>query len=227
MRTLVFSDSHLGLSKVFDEKKFRFLEGIIKQADQVIINGDFWEGYLLSFKQFKDSPYKHLFPLLKARHTVYIPGNHDFEGIAEDDTSIFSDVKTLHYEMKHGRYNFVFEHGDRQLPISKFKKYIPNKIRPKMKNNILWTCNQIEYLAIRKIRKVQALKPMLKKLNGKIKKTILPTLKPDEIFICGHTHLAEFNLNERFINTGMVKWGLGQYLMIEDEKLTPHEEWYS
>ena len=52
-------------------------------------------------------------------------------------------------------------------------------------------------------------------------------MKENEILIVGHTHAAEFNLKERFVNTGMVKWGIGQYMIIEDGRMTPHEEWYS
>ena len=63
MKILVFSDTHL--SSTFEEKKFNLLKEIISRADRVIINGDFWEGYLISFKEFLDSRWKELFPLLK------------------------------------------------------------------------------------------------------------------------------------------------------------------
>ncbi len=226
MRTLVFSDSHLGVSKVFDEKKFRFLEGIIKQADQVIINGDFWEGFLLTFEQFKHTPYRHLFPLLKARHTVYIPGNHDYTGMSETDTSLFADTKTIRYEMKFNGNRLIFEHGDRLAHFS-LKNIVPRAAKPYLRKPILRTLNMVEYVTTKKLNKYSSLQFMQKKLNKKIKKNILPGLKENEILIVGHTHAAEFNPKERFINTGMVKWGIGQYLMIENDKMTPHEEWYS
>ncbi len=226
MKTLVFSDSHLGVSKRFEEKKYRFLEDIIKQADHVIINGDFWEGYMMNFQQFKHSPYSNLFPLLKARHTVYIPGNHDYEGITEEETTLFSDIKTTRYEMKLNGNTLIFEHGDRLAPLH-VKRFIPKIMKPVLKKPVFHTANVVEYITTKRLNKISSLQYVQKKLNRNIKKKFLPQMKENEILIVGHTHAAEFNLKERFINTGMVKWGIGQYLMIEDGRMTPHEEWYS
>ncbi|KKP50689.1 MAG: hypothetical protein UR42_C0024G0015, partial [Candidatus Roizmanbacteria bacterium GW2011_GWA2_33_33] len=50
MNILVFSDTHLYLP--FDGKKFNFLKKIISDSDQVIINGDFFDDYMISFDEF-------------------------------------------------------------------------------------------------------------------------------------------------------------------------------
>ena len=223
MKTLVFSDTHLGQGKFFEEKKYRFLERIIKDSDHVIINGDFWDGFFITFEQFRDSPYKHLFPLLKSKKTVYIPGNHDDTGMSEPLTSLFAENKTLRHEFTHQHLNFVLEHGDQQIEIFKTEKAILKKNRVHIARGL----NKIEYFITRNFKDVKMLKAGQKRYNTVIKKSIKKFLKEDQIFICGHTHLAEFNLKERFINTGMIKHGLAQYLIIENGTLTPKEEWYA
>jgi hypothetical protein len=59
MQTLIFSDTLL--HQKFDQKKYNFLLKIIKAADQVIINGDFWDSDLSSFDKFVKSRWKQLF----------------------------------------------------------------------------------------------------------------------------------------------------------------------
>jgi len=43
MKIAIFSDTHLRLP--FEERKFKFLERVIKNVERIIINGDFWDGY--------------------------------------------------------------------------------------------------------------------------------------------------------------------------------------
>jgi len=62
MNILVFSDTHLYLP--FDQKKFNFLKKIISESGQVIINGDFFDGYMNKFDEFCKSSWNKLFPLL-------------------------------------------------------------------------------------------------------------------------------------------------------------------
>ncbi len=226
MKTLVFSDTHLGLDHVFEEKKYRFLEQIIRDSDSVIINGDFWEGCFITFDQFKNSPYRHLFPLLKAKKTVYIPGNHDDLGLHEKGTSLFADKTTLRHEITLGNNNLVFEHGDRQIQFFSKNHHPENKAMNEINKQYLRLIDKIEKTIVRKLRKIPAVQFFQKKLNEVIKKNMKKSLRKDQIFVCGHTHLAEFNPNEKFINTGMIKYGLGQYMMIENNTLTPHETWY-
>lgn len=70
MKTLIFSDTHL--TKKFDLKKFLFLKRIIESADQVIINGDFWDSWFSDFNGFLKSGWKDLFHSLKEKETIYI-----------------------------------------------------------------------------------------------------------------------------------------------------------
>ncbi len=80
MKTIIFSDAHL--TNRFDEPTYRFLENMILSADKIIINGDFWDGEVVSFNQFINSKWQKLFPLLLERKAVYIYGNHDRQRIS-------------------------------------------------------------------------------------------------------------------------------------------------
>ena len=92
MKILVISDVHL--DNAFEKPKYRFLKKIIRRADRVIINGDFWDGYLVKFQQFIQSPWKSLFPLLKSKKTIYIYCNHDKKILSDKHTALFSDIQT-------------------------------------------------------------------------------------------------------------------------------------
>ena len=63
MKILVFSDTHL--TDVFDAARFEAMAKMIDEVDQVIINGDFWDGYIIKFSEFIESGWNQLFPLLK------------------------------------------------------------------------------------------------------------------------------------------------------------------
>ncbi len=66
---LIFSDTHL--TTKYDRKKFELLSKLIGSSDRVIINGDFYEGYVINFGQFIASPWRNLFPLLKEKKAIY------------------------------------------------------------------------------------------------------------------------------------------------------------
>ena len=96
-KILIFSDSHL--SPRFNQAYFNKLANLIEQADQVIINGDFWEGYFYSFDEFLNSN-KLNFDLPKIENI--------FESTLElcfnqDDVS-FTNVIHACYDTKEKRY---------------------------------------------------------------------------------------------------------------------------
>src|SRR4051812_43742823 len=105
---LVISDTHLG--QVFQPAKFALLVRLINQADQVIINGDFWERYLCSWDEFISSPWRQLFPLLRDKKAVYLFGNHDLEELSDYRREKFSTVQAQSYELESGGRLFHLEH---------------------------------------------------------------------------------------------------------------------
>jgi predicted phosphodiesterase len=212
MKTLIFSDSHLGLP--FEEKKYKFIEGIIKPVDKVIINGDFWEGFFMNFSQFVESPWKNLFPLLKQKHAVYIFGNHDEEEMSDERVSLFSTEQRDKIELKINDKTLIVEHGHRHAFLQNFDNRFISKHSIRFEKVMTRkTGNRFhKLLGIR--------------LNKKIKKALQDQLKKDEIYICGHTHYAEMDKDYQFINSGIVDYGLGQYLMVENDRIVAKEEWY-
>lgn len=220
MRTLIISDLHL--EDRVEERKYRFLEDLFQSVDEIIINGDLWEGYLIQFSQFLDSPYRYLFPLLKKKKTVYLFGNHDAATLSDKRISQFSAIQTHSHMLKLDAMTLHIEHGDRVSPFMKHDNILLEKSR----KPLVWTLNRIEKFMVRHLGK-KSLLLVHEKLNRAVKQQIKGDLKKGEIFVCGHTHYAEFNLKEQFINTGMVKYGIAQYMIIEDGKLYPKEEWYA
>jgi hypothetical protein len=70
------------------------------------------------------------------------------------------------------------------------------------------------------------IKYLYKTDNETIKQRLRKKLKANQIFVCGHTHLKEIDLKNQFVNSGLVGYGLGQYLIIEDDDVIEKEHWY-
>lgn len=212
MKYLIFSDSHL---HSFDEKKYLLLKEAIEQSDRVIINGDFWDGYLTSFETFINSQWQLLFPFLKSRQTVYIYGNHDKKRQSDERVQLFSTEQTQRYKLPVNSHTLVLEHGDRLAPMWDVT-YLTG-------TGPYWQTRLTEKLqhAVVGLLRDRVLHAASGPLNRKIKKKLKEELAKDEIYVCGHTHLAEFSLHEQFINTGFIKYGFAQYLMIDGKSLIP------
>jgi predicted phosphodiesterase len=221
MKIIIISDCHLTDS--FEEEKFNFLESIISKNDLVIINGDFWDKYLCDFDDFVESPWKKLFPLLKSKKTVYILGNHDKKEWTDDRINLFSDKQVENYDIKNGRYNLHIEHGNRAAPavdemfpwIPKnrltvnlfiyFREKIPLRIYEKVLFNYYQRQNNRMKLWWKKNRQNIMTEHRSKKNR-----------QANTILICGHSHKAEIDLPEGYLNSGFIRFGYGQYLMLED-----------
>ncbi|MEK7070295.1 MAG: metallophosphoesterase family protein [Patescibacteria group bacterium] len=212
MKYLIFSDSHL--AKNFDPKKFSVLKKAIESSDRVIINGDFWEGFTTSFDELTKSKWAEtLFPLLKKKQAIYLYGNHDKKIYSDKRTSLFSVEQRDEYVLKSGKNTFFIQHGD---------KYV---ILPDVQNWLCFILENTEDVLVKLFRK-----PFIKLafgwMNTKIKIKVSSKLKKNEFLIVGHTHCAEIDLENHFINSGFIKHGLAQYLTIENGAITPHEESY-
>lgn len=225
MKILIFSDSHF--HKEFEEKKFTFLKRIISQADQVVIAGDFWEARLMTFEEFVHSSWNKLFPLLKNKKTIYVYGNHDKKEFSDSRVSLFSDIQTEQYRFTSGGKTFVVEHGNRHnLKIFRQLHSLGLGNIFKSKFVIKWIHTKLEKFLIRTYGK-NFLKKNFKKYNTEIKIQTQKEFINGEIYICGHTHAAEIDLEHNFINTGIIRHGLAQYVVIDGNDITLHEEWYN
>ncbi len=218
MKILIFSDTHL--SEKFEEHKFNYLSRIIKDADRVIIDGDFWEAHATTFSGFITSHWKHLFPMLKSRKTVYIYGNHDKEKDCTKETNLFSDIQTARYEFSSGSTHFIVEHGNNRVSI------FGDRPEYEKTSSLSLLMSPFTYLTQKVLIQTKLYRLAFQRYNKIIKKTYSSKLKENEIFVCGHTHCAEIDLKNHFVNSGINSLGLGQCVIIEDGIITAHEEWY-
>lgn len=207
MKYLVISDTHL--TDRFDKRKFDLLVSLINDADRVIINGDFWEGFETTFEEFVSSPWKDLFPLLKAKKAVYIYGNHDEKDWSDNRVQLFSETQTDFYELESGGIIFRFEHGHRQVPIEGWDiPFMTDKQRQRF--------SSVLHEVVVRVFTANVMRWLFKRLNKTVKKTIRATLDENHFFVCGHTHVAENDPQGKFLNSGFIQFGTAQYILIED-----------
>lgn len=212
MRILIFSDTHL--TDKFDEKKYIFLKKIISSVDQVIINGDFWDGYLTSFDKFIDSKWKILFPLLLKKKAVYIYGNHDEEKFSDKRVRLFSVTQKKLYRIVNNHTMFIIEHGDRILPT--FDQTMENLF--KKISFIVMPMIHIGYRLFLTLFGYAFIDHYFSRYNRMLKKKLGKKVS-SVIRIFGHTHYPEIDLSSNFANTGANMYSYGQYLLIKNGKL--------
>lgn len=225
MKTLVLSDTHL--TDEFDQMLFDYIADLVKQVDEVIINGDFWDGYVTTFDGFCNSGWKKLFPLLKKRKTVYIYGNHDKEEMADERVNLFSDSQLQRYTFTQGGTRFHIEHGnlvvpevdDRHpkliLPLAPLAPYVFRFLAGRTLLNRF-----INWLFI---------DPRQKKIDKKMVKYVKKKLKHSfDVVIFGHSHVFHTECTENiFWNSGCVEYTTISYLLITDGRVTPVLEHYA
>ncbi len=219
MKTLVISDMHL--TSQFEERKFIFLNKLFRSFDKIIINGDFWEGYLSSFDAFYTSGWNALFTILKNTRTIYILGNHDARELADaeklrpifetitDQLTFVDNGKKFHIEHGHRLLPFNPEHVDVSDPTFQRNVHFANFIE---RNLITVLGTNYQYVS--------------RSFNRKIREKAQQLYSDIDMFICGHTHSQELNLKHAFANSGVVKFGIAQYLVIEDGNVTAHSARY-
>lgn len=217
MTTIIFSDTHL--TPKFDEKKYNYLSRIALTADRVIIAGDFWDAYQCSFEAFIDSPWQKLFVQL-AKKTIYLYGNHDAKVYSDERVKLFSFLQDTVYEMTAGEKILQIEHGDRIAPAE------DDNVHTFFKRKMIVSPYVYirEYLPILFFGK-KALQ-QYEKQNIRMKNWIKKNLPKKSIFVCGHSHLAEYNPGGKFINIGFVRYGIGQYLKIKKDRINFIDEKY-
>jgi len=222
MKILIFSDSHLYLP--FDNNKFKFIKKIIASCDRVIINGDFFDSYMNKFDEFVNSPWNQLFPLLKARKTVYIYGNHDQRTSSDSRVALFSDIQAERYKIKTPNKTFIFEHGDKTRPTP---DVMYTNLSFKIKHYGMVCVHFLRNILVRLFRNI-AINILFKPRNKISKKIIKINYKPtsNEIYIIGHNHFGEVDEKNNFASTGAILYGYAQYLTIENDQISLHEEWY-
>jgi predicted phosphodiesterase len=207
MRTLIFSDTHL--TPHFDQAKFNALKKIITSADRVIINGDFFDGYLTSFDRFCDSRWGKLFPLLKSKHAIYVYGNHDKKEFLNNKTKLFcvKVVKKIH--ISSGKKKFIVMHGQLIAPTLEMRYPHLFANYPAMLFNEFINKTGISLIGRRLIAIHNSAD------QAKLKSWARTNLEKNEYLVVGHTHLQEFDHAARFICAGTITHHMLQYLIID------------
>lgn len=223
MKILIFSDTHL--TTTFKKSKFEFLKKIINNCDQVIIAGDFWEGRLITFDEFIDSEWNMLFPLLKEKHTIYVYGNHDKKIYSDERVRLFSDEQEEKYEFTQEKNKYIVKHGDTKKIKYSIIKAVADVTFMSERFFTKHMHEDLEHVFVRLFGK-NILQLLFKKYNNVIKEQEITSLKENQIVICGHTHAAEMDLENKFVNTGIIRHGLGQYVIINGDNIKLHEEKY-
>jgi predicted phosphodiesterase len=223
MNILVFSDTHLYLP--FNQKKFNYLKRIISKSDQVIINGDFFDAYMIKFEDFIKSEWNKLFPLLKSKKTIYIYGNHDQKKFSDQNVCLFSNKQTYRLELKISDKNLIFEHGQNL-------RKTPDLFIDFTKPYLTWlfsSTHQLHYFLTTVFRK-NFLNIRYGWTNRKSKTGIKKQYKPkkNDFYVIGHNHFGEVDEKNRFACSGINHYGFGQYLTIDSisAQIILHEEWY-
>ncbi len=208
-KLIIFSDTHLRIE--VEEKKFNFMEKIIKGANRVIINGDFWDGYKINFSQFVCSPWKHLFPLLREKKSIYLIGDHDKETLCDDRSFFFSDKRSERVMFKNNGDIFLVEHGDKWFKTIAKNKFVQS-------SGLVGAYVKAEEAFLKKFGK-DAIKLSRGRYNEIIKSRIPETLKDNQILVTGHTHVGEIDFKNRYLNDGIFgRAGFAQWLVFEKNK---------
>ncbi|MDO8609674.1 MAG: metallophosphoesterase [bacterium] len=223
MKILIFSDTHL--TKVFDQKKFLYLKKIVQEVNKVIINGDFWDGYLSTFEEFINSPWKQLFPYLKDKKSVYIFGNHDKKEWSDKRINQFSDLQTDQFTLSLNKNTYIIEHGHRLNPsgnilllLVKFEHILTGTY------SVVKIFSSIQQLIIN-VFGVNFYKILRKRANSQIKRRFINN-QDNKYYVFAHTHCAEIDFKNNFVNSGMIRLGIGQYILINKDEIKLNEESY-
>lgn len=212
MQTLIFSDTHL--THNFDKDLYDYIVKLVKNADQVIINGDFWDAYLTTFNSFCKSKWKKLFPLLKKKKTVYVVGNHDKLSSMDDRVFLFADCVVDDYEFSSGDRSFYVTHGHYITPTYDSIFLFRNPTYTRFLYRIFVYLTQKVSFIKRIFKKIERNKN-LKHLDV-IKEYTKMNNKKKQFFIFGHSHIIDLKISEHFISLGKLQSSEKTYCLIED-----------
>ncbi|HEX7018032.1 MAG TPA: metallophosphoesterase family protein [Patescibacteria group bacterium] len=215
MQIAVFSDTHL--TDKFEPQLYQALKKMIESADQVIINGDFWDGFLVSFDAFVNSKWKQLFPLFKKKNTIYIYGNHDPEHLCDDRVSLFSVTQTLHHDLKVGKYLYKIQHGHlvHQSIITNSAALFP----PAWITSLNVWIKQHEVEGTRFGQLTARIEKYFDQIGDKKLQVYVRKVRaghPNVFYIFGHTHILNFLPNDGYLNPGSFTALTPRYICIED-----------
>ncbi len=212
MNTLVISDTHF--TKKFQQKRFEKLKTLIGKVDQVIINGDFWEGMSITFDEFMNSKWKKLFPILKSKNTIYVYGNHDDKRLSDNRVFEFCNQVTENYELETPKRNYFFTHGQNFLYPRKTDRdeSVKKSCKPSTRFDIA-TANILQ----RTIFGLLGPNILPKSFNNIDQQTREKITSIDNLLVCGHSHTPQYKPEINFMDIGFFNYGWANYLLIDNQ----------
>ncbi|KUK79839.1 MAG: Metallo-dependent phosphatase [Microgenomates bacterium 39_7] len=221
MKILIFSDTHL--TNKFDQRKFNLLKEIINSSDQVVINGDFWDGWFTNFDGFINSQWKKLFPLLLKKNTVYLYGNHDPPDWCDTRVNLFSVNSGESHDLLLSNAEYHIEHGHKLLKkrrsrlLKAYHSFL-KKIETSAFNRIIYNfLHLMEDLGYKLVGESLVTDSRIAKKNNEVLKQ---ANQGNRFLICGDTHCAQIDQNHLFANSGCINYGYASYLLINDGEIT-------
>lgn len=207
-KVLIISDLHLTTN--FIARKYFYLEKLFRRFDRIIINGDFWTAYYNTFDDFLNTKWNGLFPILKRKKTIYIYGNHDKEMWQDSRNNLFSVWQGNKYILDVGGLKYLITHGHQYLSDSISS---PGFIK-------FWSFFKIDFFVYMieamflHIFGRHVIIPM-SKANIKVKK-ISKNLENIDYIVIGHTHWAEIDFENKFINSGLIHSSVADYVVVDN-----------
>ena len=215
MNILVFSDTHFG--RKLQPKRLRELLTLIEAADKVIINGDFWDGYLVQFEDFLNSGWQALFEPLKRKEAIYVVGNHDRFAEFSSGWQKFATQLTKRYDFTLGGREFCCMHGQTIFPALDFRLKIG---MPRSWSWWLWRQVTIVSGIISDIGVWlfgQRFFVLTRGQHRIMKRWRQKNLSALQTLLVGHSHYAEADTDNLFYNTGVFSHGLTQHVWISED----------
>jgi predicted phosphodiesterase len=224
MKTLVISDTHF-YTKV-DSVLLDYILDLLSRADKVILNGDFWDGFLCSFDEFYHSGWNKLFKKLKEKKAVYIHGNHDEAMFMDDRVHDFSVEQQYRFEYEQAGKKYLFEHGHQIAPefdsrhphiTTHFKRFYPF-----FYHNVMYGNSDFSHFVFNRF-----VLSSEKKRDSIITNYIssLDNCVYDQ-YVCGHSHIFHKKPVGNYLNSGVVRMNTASYLLIDGSDILPITEKY-
>lgn len=208
--TIILSDLHL--TEKFDKSKFELLKKVILNSERVIINGDFFDGYLTTFDKFMNSSWRHLFPLLKSKQTIYIHGNHDHRRYTDERVNEFSSYYGHEYIFSYNNKTYIVRHGH------EIKSFHDGNL-PRYILSFMTLLNHLILELVVRNKGVYGYKWVFWDKNKLFKEWAKNNLREGEVFISSHTHYPEIDLDSKVMNTGYGMHGYLTYLRLFSGKV--------
>lgn len=221
-KTIIISDLHLNI--FVNKKHFQTLKSVFDSADKIILNGDIFDDYWDYQKVAKK--WQELLDILKKKEVVYIFGNHDLKSKKLLQViNTFADTFVENYKLQVKEKELIIMHGHTISPsLDKFLYREPKDVFAHLKRFcvfLLWKFFyplRFLFMSLGGFFGKLFVRLESKKQHNLLKEYARNFLEKDQILVCGHSHYAEFNPEQHFINLGASCYENISYLLIENDE---------